>query len=70
PGEGDAATVVGWITSGGFAHHSGLSMAMGYVPADAAASDGPWEIEIVGDRRRATRLDEPPFDPAGARMRS
>jgi dimethylglycine dehydrogenase len=25
--------VVGWVTSGGFAHHVGLSMAQGYVPA-------------------------------------
>ncbi len=62
--------VVGWITSGGFAHHSGLSMALGYVPTEVATSDGPWEIEVVGVRRSATRLDEPPFDPSGSRMRS
>lgn len=62
--------VVGWITSGGYAHHSKMSMALGYVPTEFAASDGPWEIEVVGVMRTATRLDEPPFDPTGSRMRS
>ena len=62
--------VVGWITSGGYAHHSKMSMALGYVPTEFATSDGPWEIEVVGVMRTATRLDEPPFDPTGSRMRS
>jgi len=63
-------TVVGWVTSGGYAHHSEKSIAMGYVPAEHAASDGPWEIEVVGVMRTATRLAEAPFDPSGSRMRS
>lgn len=62
--------VVGWITSGGYAHHSRMSIAMGYVPIEFAASDGPWEIEVVGVTRAVTRLDEAPFDPSGSRMRS
>ncbi|MGB3736125.1 MAG: FAD-dependent oxidoreductase [Ilumatobacter sp.] len=66
----DGRTVVGWVTSGGYAHHSDMSMAVGYVPTEFAASEGPWEIEVVGVMRTATRLDEPPFDPTGARMRS
>jgi dimethylglycine dehydrogenase len=66
----DGNTVVGWVTSGGYAHHSEKSIAMGYVPAVHAASDGPWEIEVVGVMRSATRLTEAPFDPSGARMRS
>lgn len=63
--------VVGWVTSGGYAHHSGASVAQGYVPsalADGAASDA-FEIEILGERHRATRLDAPLFDPEAARMR-
>jgi dimethylglycine dehydrogenase len=66
--------VVGWVTSGGYAHHSGLSLALGYVPVEHLDGDrggaGPWTIEIVGVRRPAVVLDEPPFDPAGTRMRS
>jgi dimethylglycine dehydrogenase len=75
-GAGDDARVVGWVTSGGYAHHSGLSLALGYIPTellsepgDTVGADGPWEIEVVGSRRTAIRLTEPPFDPAGARMR-
>jgi dimethylglycine dehydrogenase len=62
--------VVGWVTSGGYAHHSGLSLALGYVPSKHVDADGPWEIEVVGVRRPAQLLDEPPFDPAGERLRS
>ena len=62
--------VVGWVTSGGYAHHSQASVAMGYVPADRSEAISDWEVEIVGVRRTATRLDEPIFDATGSRMRS
>ncbi len=63
--------VVGWITSGGYAHHSGVSLALGYVPTELATpgNDG-FEIEIIGRRRPATLLHEPVLDPAGTRMRA
>ena len=66
----DGNTVVGWVTSGGYAHHSAKSIAMGYVPTEHASSDGRWEIEVVGVMRSATRLEKAPFDPSGSRMRS
>ena len=61
--------VVGWVTSGGYAHHSDVSVAMGYVPAALGDSQGPWEIEIVGARRSANRLDQCLWDPESQRMR-
>lgn len=61
--------VVGRVTSGGYAHASGTSVAMGYVATDLAAATDGFEIEVLGDRRRATRLDECLFDPAASRMR-
>lgn len=63
--------VVGWITSGGYAHGVGLSMAQGYVPAALAerAEEGLFEIEILGVRCPARIAVEPPFDPTGERMR-
>jgi len=63
--------VVGWVTSGGYAHYVGLSMAQGYVPAALAerGEEGLFEVEIMGERRRARIAVEPPFDPEGARMR-
>ena len=35
--------VVGWVTSGGYAHHSQASVALGYVPAELEQSDGLFE---------------------------
>ncbi len=61
--------VVGWITSGGYAHHSETSVAMGYVPAALAESDGPWEVEIVGVNRVANRVDGCLWDTEATRMR-
>jgi len=63
--------VVGWVTSGGYAHGVGLSMAQGYVPAALAdkGEEGLFEIEILGVRCPARIAVEPPFDPKGERMR-
>ena len=63
--------VVGWVTSGGYAHYVGKSMAQGYVPAALAEdeSEGLFEIEILGHRRPARINVEPPFDPSGEKMR-
>ncbi|WGH78545.1 GcvT family protein [Jannaschia ovalis] len=64
---GDAC--VGWVTSGGFAHHAGRSMALGYVPRDEADSEGPWTIEVLGHRLPARIQHAPLFDANGARQR-
>ena len=65
-------SVVGWVTSGGYAHHVGKSMAQCYVPAELAGdeSEGLFEIEILGHRRPARINVDPPFDPAGEKMRA
>jgi len=62
--------VVGWVTSGGYAHYVDASLAQGYIPAGLAANGaGTFEIEIIGDRRPAKIQHEPLFDPQGERMR-
>jgi dimethylglycine dehydrogenase len=63
--------VVGWVTSGGYAHYVAKSLAQGYVPPALAADagNGAFEIEIIGDRRKATIIPEPLFDPQAKRMR-
>ena len=62
--------VVGWVTSGGYAHYSKASLALGYVPTHLATADaGEFEIEIIGRRRPARLQLSPIFDPAGSRMR-
>jgi dimethylglycine dehydrogenase len=68
--------VVGWVTSGAYAHHSGVSLALGYVPAAlaepgaASSGDGGFEVEIIGHRCPAHLQPEPAFDPQGLRMRT
>ncbi|WP_192355836.1 GcvT family protein [Mesorhizobium mediterraneum] len=64
--------VVGWVTSGGYAHYVQKSMAQGYVPAALAGDEsaGLFEIEILGSRRPARINVEPPFDPSGEKMRT
>ena len=63
-------TVVGWVTSGGYGHTVGKSLALGYVPAELAQSTGQFEIEIIGERRAARRLDGAAVDAQGTRMRA
>ncbi len=56
--------VVGWVTSGGYGHTVGMSLALGYVPRDLAEETRPgaFAIEIIGERRSATLLAQPPLD--------
>ena len=64
--------VVGWVTSGGYGHFVDKSLAQGYVPKELAGDtgQGAFEIEIIGEQRKATIITEPLFDPTGAKMRS
>ncbi|MEM0945071.1 MAG: FAD-dependent oxidoreductase, partial [Pseudomonadota bacterium] len=61
--------VVGWVTSGGFAHGSGVSMASGYVPKEHSQKDGPWQIELLGEMLPAQIQHAPIWDANAARMR-
>ena len=61
---------VGYVTSGGYAHHVGKSMALGYVPTALAADETSLEVEILGQTYPAWVTAKPLYDPEGARMRS
>ncbi|HUO96175.1 MAG TPA: aminomethyltransferase family protein, partial [Steroidobacteraceae bacterium] len=65
-----AGKVVGWVTSGGYGHSVGKSLALGYVDKAVAAATGGFEVELIGERRPATRLAAAAFDPEGRRMRA
>ena len=65
----DSGQVVGWITSGGYGHCVGKSIALGYVPAAVAAASSGFEIEMLGERRPASLAAQPLHDPMGERMR-
>lgn len=61
--------VVGWITSGGYAHNAGKSIAMGYVPREVADETEGFEIELLGKRHKARLQPVALFDPELERMR-
>ena len=61
--------VVGFVTSGGYAHYVGKSIALGFVPQDLAQEDKEAEIEILGRRSKAKLIRNPLFDPDQKRMR-
>ena len=61
--------VVGWVTSGAYGHRVQKSIALGYVPKELATADAGFEIELIGERRKATRQAAAPFDGSGAKMR-
>ena len=61
---------VGYITSGGYAHHVKKSMAMGYVPNDLAMNGTELNVEINGNFYKAKVQSKPLYDPRGTKMRS
>ena len=61
--------VVGFCTSGGYSHHAGKSVALGFLPVERIADGLEVEIEILGQMRLARVISQPLFDADGARMR-
>ena len=59
---------VGFVTSGGYGHTTGKSLAMAMV--DRAAAEGTeLTVHIVGQARAARVIAPSPYDPAGTAMR-
>ena len=61
---------VGYVTSGGYAHHVKQSMALGYVPAAIAVDGTAVEVEINGELYPAKIVGQPLYDPSGDKMRA
>ncbi|MFO1402763.1 MAG: FAD-dependent oxidoreductase [Steroidobacteraceae bacterium] len=60
---------VGYVTSGGYAHCAGTSVAMGYLDAQVPDAQDGLTITVMGRPRPARVLAEPLIDPSGSRMR-
>ncbi|MDY0885497.1 FAD-dependent oxidoreductase [Dongia soli] len=60
---------VGYVSSGGYAHATGKSVAFGYVPVDLATGGTKVEVEINGERYPAEIQAQPLYDANGGRMR-
>ncbi len=65
-----AGACVGYVTSGGYAHWVGRSVALGYVPPELAAHGTALEVEINGAFYPAAVTAHPLHDANGSRMRS
>ena len=61
---------VGFVTSGGYGHTIGASLAMALVKPQAAAEGTALSVHIVGQKRAATVIAASPYDPAGKAMRA
>ncbi len=62
--------VVGVVTSGGYAHFTGQSLALALLEPGIAVPGDRLDIEIMGEERSAVVLEKPPFDPRGIRQRA
>jgi dimethylglycine dehydrogenase len=63
-------TLVGRTTSGGFGWRLQKSLALALVQPDAAAPGTELTVTILGTPHSATVIEESPFDPQNARLRS
>jgi dimethylglycine dehydrogenase len=61
---------VGFVTSGGYGHTIGKSLAMALVTPEAAAVGSELAVHIVGAERKARVIPPSPYDPAGKAMRA
>ncbi len=65
-----SGAIVGTTTSGGYAHHLGKSLAIGYVRSDLAEDGAEVALDILGERRRAFVRCDALYDPQNERLRS
>ena len=61
--------VVGFVTSGGYGHTLGKSMAMGMIDSEHSGVGTELSIHIVGSERSASVIASSPYDPAGKAMK-
>ena len=62
--------VVGRITSGGWGHRVGRSIALGYVSTAWSKAGTRLTVEILDERRPATVVQTPYYDPENTRLRA
>ena len=65
-----ATAVMGIATSGAWGHTVGRSLAFVYVAPEFEAPGSTFELDLLGERRAATVLAKPAYDPANTAPRS
>ena len=64
-----AEKIVGYVTSGAYGHHVGKSLALAYLDVAVIDAASSLTVHVVGERRTARLLGQPPYDPSGSRLR-
>ena len=62
--------VIGFVTSGGYAHYSKKSVAFALIPRQLISDNAEFEVEILGELKKAHIFTATLFDPTSQRMRS
>ena len=62
--------VIGFVTSGGYAHYSKKSVAFALIPREMICENAEFEIEILGQLYNAQVYTNTLFDPESQRMRN
>ncbi len=62
--------VIGVTTSGGYGHITGKSLVFAYVAPEFTAPGTSFAVEVLGQNRTATVIDEPVWDAANERLRA
>jgi 4-methylaminobutanoate oxidase (formaldehyde-forming) len=62
--------VVGWVSSGGYGHAVGKSIAYAYLPVEYSTPGRTFEIELFGQQIPATVVQAPLWDAKGERIRA
>ena len=60
---------VGFVTSGGYGHHAGKSLAMALIDVEHAQTGEELHTHVIGVERGARIIASSPYDPSGAAMR-
>lgn len=60
---------VGFVTSGGYGHSVGMSLAMALMDRDVAVEGNAVDVHVVGVKRPARVVADSPYDPTGAKLR-
>ena len=65
----DSEQVVGRVTSGGWGHRVDRSLALGYIDSKLSEPGTRVTVEILGDKRPATVVETPYYDPQNKKLR-
>ena len=61
---------IGITTSGGYGHFTQKSLGFGYVDPVNSKPGTALDIDLLGERCRATVLNDPIYDPANERLKA